>query len=76
MKKTLRKLAIWLFAEIFLNLIGLDDIADYSEFIFEHKLKTSEVILHQQNINKQINYQLSILTIPKAIQYSSISNLS
>ncbi|MGB3691182.1 MAG: hypothetical protein WA865_18805 [Spirulinaceae cyanobacterium] len=26
---------IWLAAEIFLNLIGIDDLADYSEFIFE-----------------------------------------
>ncbi len=32
--KLLFKLTIWLFAEIVLNLIGLDNIADYSEFVF------------------------------------------
>ncbi len=29
------KIAIWLAAEIVLNVIGIDDLADYSEFIFE-----------------------------------------
>ncbi len=28
------KLAVWLLAEILLNLLGLDNLADYSEFIF------------------------------------------
>ena len=34
--KLLFKLTIWLVAEIVLNLVGLDDMADYSEFIFGH----------------------------------------
>ena len=29
------KVVIWLTAEILLNVLGLDDLADYSEFIFE-----------------------------------------
>ena len=33
--KLLGKFTIWLTLEIVLNLMGLDDIADYSEFIFE-----------------------------------------
>ena len=34
--KLLSKLTIWLVVEILLNLMGLDDMADYSEFIFSH----------------------------------------
>ena len=34
-KKLLAKAAVWLMAEILLTLLGLDDLADYSEFIFE-----------------------------------------
>ncbi len=33
-KQVVYKTGIWLAAEIWLNVIGLDDIADYSEFIF------------------------------------------
>jgi hypothetical protein len=28
---------IWLLAELVFNLYGLDDLADYSEFIFRHR---------------------------------------
>ncbi len=34
--KLLLKLTIWLVLEIVLNLMGLDDMADYSEFVFTH----------------------------------------
>ena len=34
-KKLLVKTVVWLVAEILLNSLGVDDIADYSEFIFE-----------------------------------------
>ncbi len=34
-KKLLARTAIWLVAEISLNLLGLDDLADYSEFLYE-----------------------------------------
>ncbi len=33
-RKVVYKTGVWLAAEIWLNLIGLDNIADYSEFIF------------------------------------------
>jgi hypothetical protein len=33
-KKVFVKTTIWLAAEIMLNLLGLDNIADYSEFIY------------------------------------------
>jgi hypothetical protein len=32
------KVTIWLVTEIFLNLLGLDNLADYSEFIFEQEM--------------------------------------
>jgi hypothetical protein len=41
-RKTIYKTGIWLAAEIWLNLIGLDNIADYSEFIFAHDLELSK----------------------------------
>jgi hypothetical protein len=34
-KKSVLKIVIWLVAEIILNISGLDDLADYSEFVFE-----------------------------------------
>ena len=34
-RKLIIKGSMWLTLEVALNLIGLDDIADYSEYIFE-----------------------------------------
>lgn len=34
-QKFLVKITFWLLAEIWLNFVGLDNIADYSEYIFE-----------------------------------------
>ena len=34
-KKLITKLMIWLVAEILLSFSGLDDLADYSEFVYE-----------------------------------------
>lgn len=34
-KTTLIKAIIWLTAEILLTIVGLDNLADYSEFVFE-----------------------------------------
>ena len=34
--KTFTKVVIWLAAEILLNFVGIDDLADYSEFVFEN----------------------------------------
>ena len=34
-KKLLAKTVIWLAAEILLNFLGVDDLADYGEFIFD-----------------------------------------
>ncbi|WAL61044.1 hypothetical protein [Thermocoleostomius sinensis] len=35
------KTATWLIAEVILNLVGLDNLADYSEFIFDQNLAAS-----------------------------------
>ncbi|MGV2830951.1 hypothetical protein [Myxosarcina sp. GI1(2024)] len=37
-KQVCYKSGVWLAAEIWLNLIGLDNIADYSEFVFAEDL--------------------------------------
>lgn len=34
-KKVFVKTTVWLVTEILLNLVGLDNLADYSEFLFE-----------------------------------------
>ncbi len=34
-KKLLSKTLIWIVAEILLNCMGVDTLADYSEFVFE-----------------------------------------
>lgn len=59
-KKGLSKIIIWLTAEIILNLIGLDDLADYSEFIFEHKLEVAQIIIAPNNLPQVPNHQLFI----------------
>ena len=38
LRKIILKLGCFLIAELYLNWLGLDDLADYSEFIFEKKL--------------------------------------
>ena len=47
-RELLLKTSIWLTAEIILSLIGLDNLADYSEFIFQHRVMThiSEVVAY------------------------------
>ena len=36
-RKLYIKIILWLGAELLLTLIGLDDLADYSEFLYEQK---------------------------------------
>jgi hypothetical protein len=65
-KKGLSKILIWVTAEIILNLIGLDDLADYSEFIFEHKLQVAQIII-VPTPPKMPNQQLSISVLNNSI---------
>lgn len=39
-KKLVLRVGVWLTLELFFNSVGLDTIADYSEFIFERNLIT------------------------------------
>jgi hypothetical protein len=43
-KKLLFKVTVWLVAEIYLNLLGLDNLADYSEFLFERNVVVANQI--------------------------------
>lgn len=36
-KKGLAQISIWLLSEIILNLVGLDTLADYNEYILSYK---------------------------------------
>lgn len=52
-KNILARLLLWLVVEIYLNCVGLDDLADYSEFVFEKhftKLMSSIEFCINQNI--------------------------
>lgn len=37
MQSTAIRIAVWLFAEVVLNALGTDDMADYSEYVFKSK---------------------------------------
>ena len=38
-KKFCIRISVWLAAEVLLNIIGIDDLADYSEYHFEQKVR-------------------------------------
>ena len=42
-RKLLVKTSFWLATEIILNLVGIDDLADYSEFIYEKQNFTAKI---------------------------------
>ena len=44
-KKLLTNSFMWLSAEIFLNCIGLDTVADYSEFVFDRNSRQPQPVL-------------------------------
>ena len=37
-QKMVVKITVWVVAEIILNLIGLDNVAEYTEFVFEQDM--------------------------------------
>ena len=47
---TLCKFFVWFIAEIILSILGIDDLADYSEFLFE---KNSPILTVQRLAKKQ-----------------------
>jgi hypothetical protein len=51
----------WIAAEILLNVTGLDNLADYSEFVFENH---SEIKTHQPMVTRSLppnSYNLTLL---------------
>ncbi len=46
-KTLLAKAIIWIGSEIFLNLVGLDNLADYSEYVFTPPEIMTPVIMIQ-----------------------------
>ncbi len=49
-KKLLVKTTVWLAAEIILNLLGLDNLADYSEFIYEQEVMVFTQTTHPNTL--------------------------
>ncbi len=49
-KKLLVKTTVWLAAEIILNLLGLDNLADYSEFIYEQEVMVFTQATHPNTL--------------------------
>ncbi len=43
--KLIVKTVIWLTTEILFNFVGIDDLADYSEFVFENNSDKNAVML-------------------------------
>ena len=43
--KLIAKTVIWLAAEILFNFLGIDDLADYSEFLLENNSDKNPVLL-------------------------------
>ncbi len=44
-KKLLARTTLWLVLEILFNFLGLDNLADYSEFIFETNFSSASGLL-------------------------------
>ncbi|NEO21664.1 MAG: hypothetical protein F6J94_15225 [Moorea sp. SIO1F2] len=44
-KKLLARTTLWLLLEIWLNFLGLDNLADYSEFIFGNNFSSASGVL-------------------------------
>jgi hypothetical protein len=48
------KFFLWLVIEITLNLVGMDDLVDYSEFLFEHPTVVQVLIQQPLALTKLI----------------------
>jgi hypothetical protein len=69
-QNTLIKITAWLAAEIILNLIGIDDLADYGEFIRESKLHLCSIATVQQNLGKQNIHSIHLPEIVNNIKFT------
>ncbi len=61
-KKKLVKATLWLVTEVILNLLGFDNLADYSEFLFEKEIaiatRQPQVIVVVPFRRPRFNYNL------------------
>ena len=44
-QKSILRISIWLMIELLLNLLNLDTLGDYSEFVFEQKRHLSDPVV-------------------------------
>ena len=53
------KISFWLLIEVIFNLIGIDELADYSEFLLMPKTVCSRMVLliSKNNISQENNFQ-------------------
>jgi hypothetical protein len=62
-KKAWVKATMWIVTEIVLNLLGLDNLADYSEFLFEKEITFAihqpQIVIASPSRNSQFNYDWS-----------------
>lgn len=53
------KIIIWILIEIIFNCVGIDDVIDYAEFVFEKHLKHLEVYTATIVLVSNCNYQIA-----------------
>ncbi len=70
-KKIWIKATFWLVIEITLNLLGLDNLADYSEFIFEKEIA---IATHQPQITVMVPSSRPQLTHRLPVRYTMSFN--
>jgi hypothetical protein len=69
-QKFLVKITFWLLAEIWLNFVGLDNIADYSEYIFEcnKDYVVSNVLLNKKPADNKSSQVEETQKTPSAVK--------
>lgn len=70
-KSLITRLCFWLIAEIILNFLGNDDMADYSEFIFERDLNN----LYQKNNHTVMVSKFSPIFCIKVNEFCPITRI-
>lgn len=53
MKHIAFKILVWILSEIFLNVLGIDDLADYSEWIFNTEAYSNSIYTEWRVNGKQ-----------------------
>lgn len=71
----------WLFCELWLNFVGIDDLADYSEFLFDHDFELNQKNSQLTNVStphfvfcEKVNYFCPILEFNHRVGDRRIQN--